>query len=589
MFEERTLGYALARSLFVFPFLALALLLIVLSGAHRSLSPDLLLSSYAVPGEGEPLRFCRSRRGSFPLHIVLSGLLLFDQIPHPRLAIPPLSSFTRRDDIFVAYSVHHSAVTNRSCSAGSSTAEPPKDELLGDLLSIAFDGASCLSRHQSAWYRRKPSNHTPSPYLIRRLRRYEALHKKCGPNTELYRKAVEQLVSDTGTAAAECNYVVWVPSDGLGNRIISIASAFLYALLNDKVLLLYLTDDMGDLFCEPFPETSWVLPSDFPVRYSWVLEKDHGYGNLLKNKLLSNDMDTANASLPAFLYLHLVHSNDEFDKMFYCEEGQQLLRKFSWLLLRSNQYFAPAFFLVPEFDMELSLLFPEKTAVFHHLGTYLFHPSNTVWGYITRYYEAYLANAKSRLGIQIRLFGKADFDSHSDYIIDCALTKRLLPNVNLTDTALPTITGAKPRSVLVTSLRSGYFEKLTNMYYEHATTTGEVISVHQPSHEEEQHSEKLNHNMKAFAEIYLLSLSDALITSPFSTFGYVAQGLGGLRPWLLVRPDDHDLCLHSMSMEPCFHFPPSYDCKARKKVDIGSVAPYLRHCEDFPRGVRLFD
>ncbi|URE19078.1 Xyloglucan fucosyltransferase [Musa troglodytarum] len=272
-------------------------------------------------------------------------------------------------------------------------------------MSVAFDGASCLSRHQSAWYRRKPSNHTPSPYLIRRLRRYEALHN---------------------TAAAECNYVVWVPSDGLGNRIISIASAFLYALLNDKVLLLHRTDDMGDLFCEPFPETSWVLPSDFPVRYSWVLEKDHGYGNLLKNK------------------------------------GQQLLRKFSWLLLRSNQYFAPAFFLVPE------------------------------------------------LGIQIRLFRRAHFDSHSDYIIDCALTKRLLPN-------------------------------------------------------EEQHSEKLNHNMKAFAEIYLLSLSDALITSPFSTFGYVAQGLGGLRPWLLVRP------------------------KARKKVDIGSVAPYLRHCEDFPHGVRLFD
>ncbi|URE19069.1 Xyloglucan fucosyltransferase, partial [Musa troglodytarum] len=350
-------------------------------------------------------------------------------------------------------SFHH--FTNSSCSAGSSTAEPPKDELLGGLMSVAFDGASCLSRHQSAWYRRKPSNHTPSPYLIRRLRRYEALHKKCGPNTKLYRKAVEQLVSGTSTAAAECNYVVWVPSDGLGNRIISIASAFLYALLNDKVLLLHRTDDMGDLFCEPFPETSWVLPSDFPV---------------------SSDMDTANASLPA-----------------------------------SNQYFAPAFFLVPE------------------------------------------------LGIQIRLFRRAHFDSHSDYIIDCALTKRLLPN------------------------------KLRSMYYEHATTTGEVISVHQPSHEEEQHSEKLNHNMKAFAEIYLLSLSDALITSPFSTFGYVAQGLGGLRPWLLVRPDDHDLCLHSTSMEPCFHFPPSYDCKARKKVDIGSVAPYLRHCEDFPHGVRLFD
>ncbi|URE19077.1 Xyloglucan fucosyltransferase, partial [Musa troglodytarum] len=466
------------------------------------------------------------------------------------------------------------------------------DRLLGGLLSPEFDEASCLSRDQSAQYW-KQSNHTPSPYLLQKLRNYESLHRRCGPNTELYNKSIEQLKSNASTRPSECNYVVWLESGGIGNRVISMVSTFLYALLNDKVFLLKLPDDFHGIFCEPFPGTSWILYSDFPIQdldgYSWVLEKDHGYGNLLKNKLLSSDMDTANASLPAFLYLHLVHSNDEFDKMFYCEEGQQLLRKFSWLLLRSNQYFAPAFFLVPEFETELSLLFPEKTAVFHHLGTYLFHPSNTVWGYITRYYEAYLANAKSRLGIQIRLFRRAHFDSHSDYIIDCALTKRLLPNVNLTDTALPTITGAKPRSVLVTSLRSGYFEKLRSMYYEHATTTGEVISVHQPSHEEEQHSEKLNHNMKAFAEIYLLSLSDALITSPFSTFGYVAQGLGGLRPWLLVRPDDHDLCLHSTSMEPCFHFPPSYDCKARKKVDIGSVAPYLRHCEDFPHGVRLFD
>lgn len=386
-----------------------------------------------------------------------------------------------------------------------------------------------------------------------------------------------------------------MPSDGLGNRMISITSAFLYALLNNKVLLLFLTEDMNGLFCEPFPGTTWVLPSDFPIknlRWVWKFEKDpNRYGDMLKKKVLRNDMNTTSASnsLPAYLYLHLIHANDDFDKMFYCEDGQLLLQKFPWLLLRSNQYFVPAFFLVPAFEKELSLLFPERTTVFHLLARYLFHPSNSVWGYITRYYEAYLANAKEMLGVQIRLLGKVDFDMHSGYIIDCALTNNLLPNVELKkDLDLSNTTGVKPKAVLVTSLSSGYFERLRDMYFEHATRTGETIGVYQPSHEEQQHTEKFNHNMKALAEVYLLSLSDSIITSRFSTFGYVAQGLGGLRPWLLVKPNNKDLCLQSLTMEPCFHFPASYDCKAKKKADTGWLVPYIRHCEDFPNGIKLF-
>ncbi|URE19068.1 Xyloglucan fucosyltransferase, partial [Musa troglodytarum] len=471
--------------------------------------------------------------------------------------------------------------------------ERPKDRLLGGLLSPEFDEASCLSRDQSAQYW-KQSNHTPSPYLLQKLRNYESLHRRCGPNTELYNKSIEQLKSNASTRPSECNYVVWLESGGIGNRVISMVSTFLYALLNDKVFLLKLPDDFHGIFCEPFPGTSWILYSDFPIQDLDGFDISHPqiYGNIRKNNLLRNDMDAAKHSLPPYLYLYLIHDYSGFDKMFYCEEGQRLLRRFAWLFLKSNRYYVPAFFLNSEYSEELSLLFPEKATVFLYLSRYLLHPTNSVWGHITRYYESYVANAKQWIGIQVRMFGFAPFpfERMVSQIINCSLTGNILPEIVEEESAAPTtITGAKPRSVLVTSLRSGYFEKLRSMYYEHATTTGEVISVHQPSHEEEQHSEKLNHNMKAFAEIYLLSLSDALITSPFSTFGYVAQGLGGLRPWLLVRPDDHDLCLHSTSMEPCFHFPPSYDCKARKKVDIGSVAPYLRHCEDFPHGVRLFD
>ncbi|PRQ45003.1 putative Type 1 galactoside alpha-(1,2)-fucosyltransferase [Rosa chinensis] len=37
---------------------------------------------------------------------------------------------------------------------------------------------------------------------------------------------------------------------------------------------------------------------------------------------------------------------------------------------------------------------------------------------------------------------------------------------------------------------------------------------------------------RACSEMYLLSLTDVLITISWSTFGYVAQSLGGLTPWI---------------------------------------------------------
>ncbi|XP_042379370.1 probable fucosyltransferase 8 isoform X1 [Zingiber officinale] len=467
------------------------------------------------------------------------------------------------------------------------------DESLGGLLSLAFDEASCRSRFESAKLL-KPLNHTPSPYLSEKLRSYEALHRKCGPNTELYRESIRQLNSNrSGGGPTECNYVVWLPQHGLGNRMISITSAFLYALLNDKVLLLFFPDYMNGLFCEPFPNTTWLLPSDFPIMHvTSIFDKDpNRYGNLLRDKILSNDMNITNASipLPAYLYLHLVHNNNDYNRMFYCEDGQLLLRQFPWLLLRSNQYFVPALFLIPMFEQELGLLFPERTTVFHLLGRYLFHPSNAVWGYVTRYYQAYLANAEEILGVQIRTFAEVDLDKHSSYIMNCAISKNLLPSLDTKDAAVLSDTiRVKPKAVLVTSLKSEYFERIRDTYYRNATATGEVIGVYQPSHEEKQFTEKLDHNVKALAEIYLLSLSDSLITSQYSTFGYVAQGLGGIRPWLLVRPDDENLCLQSSTMEPCFHFPPSFECKSRRELDLGSVVPYLRHCEDKAGGIKLF-
>ncbi|RLN11194.1 hypothetical protein C2845_PM09G06590 [Panicum miliaceum] len=78
----------------------------------------------------------------------------------------------------------------------------------------------------------------PSPYLVAKLRRQEALQRRCGPGTAAYGNAVEQLKSGEGVASPECRYVVSLPYQGLGNRILAAVSAFLYALLTGRVLLI---------------------------------------------------------------------------------------------------------------------------------------------------------------------------------------------------------------------------------------------------------------------------------------------------------------------------------------------------------------
>ncbi|KAJ1405808.1 Xyloglucan fucosyltransferase [Sesbania bispinosa] len=470
-----------------------------------------------------------------------------------------------------------------------------KDKLLGGLLAPGFDEGSCLSRYESSLYR-KTSPHKPSAYLLSKLRSYEELHKRCGPNTESYNKTLKQLQSGqiSSSTGSECKYVVWISISGLGNKILTVASAFLYAILTNRVLLVDPGKDMPDLFCEPFPEKSWLLPTDFPLKSKFDMyeqKSPDSYGNMLKNNILN----TSAESLPSFLYFHLVHDYGEHDKLFFCDQDQMFFSKVPWLIMKSDNYFVPSLFLIPSFEQELSRLFPNKSTVFHHLGRYLFHPSNQVWGLITRYYQAYLAKADERIGIQIRVFesGTGPFQYVMDQILACTFKQKVLPEVDKQETVVPPSGKPHLKAVLMTSLSFGYFENLRNMYWEQPTVTGDIIGVYQPSHEEFQQTEKQLHNRKAWAEMYLLSLTDVLVTSAWSTFGYVAQGLGGLKPWILYKPDNHTApdppCRRVMSMEPCFHAPPFYDCKAKTGIDTGKLVPHVRHCEDMSWGLKLVD
>ncbi|CAN1241627.1 Galactoside 2-alpha-L-fucosyltransferase [Linum perenne] len=285
---------------------------------------------------------------------------------------------------------------------------------------------------------------------------------------------------------------------------------------------------MTDLFCEPFRNSTWLLPKDFPIReqiYSPHFREIYSLGYLIH---LSNDCDF-------------------YDWLFFKDESQKLLRSVPWLILESDQYFVPYLFLMPEFRTKLDEFFPDKETVFHHLGRYLFNPSNQVWGLITRFYDTYLANADQRIGLHIRdiMPEKTPNDLFMKQILRC---------------------------------------------------TQEEARIH----EDKQLSHDNSHNMKALADIYLLSMCDVLVTSPRSTFGYVAQGIGDLRPWVLqIFPDDEhqanmtitNSCRQPVSKEPCYHFPPMF---WEKKVPTSVVLPQggllpsnIVPCEDVDFGLKL--
>lgn len=479
------------------------------------------------------------------------------------------------------------------------------DQLLDGLLTAEFGSRSCQSRYEFANYhdnkknkQEHPSSHKPSPYLLAKLRRHEALQKGCGPGTVMYRAAIRQLKSGNGAVTADmgdCRYLVHISYRGLGNRMLSMVSAFLYAVLTERTLLVH--HDVGALFCEPFPGTTWLHPSSgwfgrgFPLGHfkRYGIDSKESLGNMLKTNVLSvgangnaSWADSDGGRRPPYVYLHLEGGYGFYDKLFYCDAQQQLLRGAPWLLMRTDSYLVPGLFLVPCFRDELGRMFPEKDAVFHHLGRYLFHPVNDVWRMVTRYFDAHLVGTEQRVGIQIRVFTQdKPLQNVLDQVLSCVRREKLLlPSMEMNNA-----------SVLVTSLSSWYYERIKAEYGD-----GAGVRVHQPSQEGRQKMGDASQDRAALSEMYLLSTCDVLITTGFSTFGYVALGLGGIRPWIMPAtpfwanetgevPDPP--CVRAMSVEPCFHSPSYYDCAASKDVDVGKVLPYVHRCEDVSWGIKI--
>ncbi|MED6216097.1 hypothetical protein PIB30_004583 [Stylosanthes scabra] len=498
---------------------------------------------------------------------------------------------------------------NLSTNDSNSTThiENHDDKFLDGLLASGFDESRCLSRYQSHLYR-KASPYKPSPYLISKLRNYEQLHKKCGPNTRSYNRTMTKIIIPSSSkthhhnhhhyndnvAATTCKYVVWSPANGLGNRMISIAATFLYAVLTERVLLVRFGPDMHGLFCEPFQESTWILPKNSPF---WRNENVETYQSVLAKVDKGRNLTLlGQLSLPSVMFMNPQHRSDDPQSFFHCDHHQEALKKVAVLIVESDQYFVPSLFMTPSFSFDLNNMFPEKDAVFHHVGRYLFHPSNEAWGQITRFYDAYLAKADERIGFQVRVFKPSSTPHQAimNLLLSCAIENKILPKIDTRNSASNAKnTNHTLKAVLVASLYPEYAENLRTMYLRGATITGEVIGVYQPSHEQEQKFNDNVHNIKALVDMYLLSLCDVLVTTSLSTFGYVAHGFRGLKPWLLYRLTSNGThfpaCVRDLSPEPCFHFAPQHQCNGKLKQHFSTSFPHMFQCKDYYRGVKLVD
>ena len=107
---------------------------------------------------------------------------------------------------------------------------------------------------------------------------------------------------------------------------------------------------------------------------------------------------------------------------------------------------------------------------------------------------------------------------------------------------------------------------------------------------EGEQREDVGHQQKALVDMWVLSLSDILLTSHMSTFGYTAQGLGGLTPYHL-KPWLDNACWLSVSSDPCFHFAPRrVECPGDNFTMESPLkeAPYVTKCPDLPdTGIQL--
>jgi xyloglucan fucosyltransferase len=139
-------------------------------------------------------------------------------------------------------------------------------------------------------------------------------------------------------------------------------------------------------------------------------------------------------------------------------------------------------------------------------------------------------------------------------------------------------------SVIITSLRKEYGIKLAEAFntsvHDIVKTENSRVSIFNPSAEGEQQTGLLGHERKVIADMWLLSFADDIISTPRSTFGYIAHGLAGMKPVVFNRFGvdkervPHPPCWRTNLPGPCYiDHPDNLQCP------LDSPESYIAHTD----------
>ena len=63
---------------------------------------------------------------------------------------------------------------------------------------------------------------------------------------------------------SECRYLVQPEiKEGMGNKLMSTAASFLYAILTGRVFMTSAGSAVGQMLCQPFLNSNWHMPQSF--------------------------------------------------------------------------------------------------------------------------------------------------------------------------------------------------------------------------------------------------------------------------------------------------------------------------------------
>ncbi len=95
------------------------------------------------------------------------------------------------------------------------------------------------------------------------LQEYSALHRTCMRKVG---NVTRDFDDGTGNSRTGCKFlVVNLQHVGIGNKVVLLTSAVLYAILTQRVLLIPSHSYIPQTMCEPFLGSSWVLDERFPL------------------------------------------------------------------------------------------------------------------------------------------------------------------------------------------------------------------------------------------------------------------------------------------------------------------------------------